>query len=116
MVWGKQKVKLSESPEPTATAPKDDACLPSEKLAQAALDEAARNLKTKILEMDPNAKVDTGHPKEIEAQIEEMLKAKKFDGSKKSSAKGFLDWVRIKVLPVVCGRLNFAAVQGTISS
>ena len=93
MVWGKQKAKPSKSPKPTATAPRDDACLPSEKLAQAALDEAAKNLKTKILEMDPNAKVDTCVPKEIEAQIEGLLKAKKFDESKKSTAKGFLDWV-----------------------
>jgi len=114
MRWGKQKDKPSKSPEPTAAAPKDDARLPSEKLAQAALDEAAENLKTKILEMDPNAKVDTDVPKELEAQIEEMLKAKKYDESKKSSAKGFLDWVRIKVLPIVQGTLNFAGVQSPV--
>jgi hypothetical protein len=116
MPWGKQKVKPSESPKPTATVPKDDACCPSEKLAQAALNEAAENLKTKILEMDPNAKVNTSHPKEIEAQIKEMLKAKKFDESKKSSAKGFLDWVQVKVLPIVCRGLNFAGVQSAVLS
>src|SRR5579862_5284625 len=110
MPWGRRQDKDgNSSKQQEAVAAKHDALPPSVALAQSALQEAGDKLKKKILELDPNVNVDIGGSSDIEAKIEEMLKVKKFDDSKKSSARSFLEWVR-KVLPIVQGGLNFASV------
>jgi hypothetical protein len=92
---------------------KDDTIPLSVKLAQEALHEAADALKHKILETDPHATVNVRKASEIEAKIEGLLKAKKFDDSKKSIPQNFVQWVRI-VLPIVQRGFNFASVLDTL--